>query len=104
MNIVNPVYAEVNFGDKAVNPIAKFDSITVFVNLILPILMIAGGLITLTMLLFGAYQYILSEGNAEKIGKAQSTIVYAIIGLLLVVSSFILTRIIGYVLKVDMPL
>lgn len=104
MNIIPPVYAEVNFGDKTVNPIAKFDSVTTLVNLILPIMMIGGGLITLAMLLLGAYRYLTSEGNPEKISKAQSVIIYAIIGLFLVVASFILTKIIGYVLKVNMPL
>lgn len=104
MNIIPPVFAEVNFGDKTVNPIAKFDSVTTLVNLILPIMMIGGGLITLVMLLLGAYRYLTSEGNPEKISKAQSVIIYAIIGLFLVVASFIITKIIGYVLKVNMPL
>lgn len=104
MNIVPPVFAEVNFGDKSVNPIAKFDSVTTFVNLIIPVMMIGGGFITLTMLLLGAYRYLTSEGNPEKISKAQSVIVYAIIGLFLIVASFIITKIIGFVLKVDMPL
>ncbi|MCX6732431.1 MAG: pilin [Candidatus Roizmanbacteria bacterium] len=104
MNIIPQVYAEVNFGDKTVNPIAKFDSITTLVNLILPIMMLVGGFITLGMLLLGAYRYLTSEGNPEKVSKAQSVIMYAIIGLFLIVASFVLTRIIGYVLKVNMPL
>lgn len=104
MNIIPPVFAEVNFGDKTVNPVAKYSSITGLVNLLLPIMMIAGGLITLTMLLLGAYRYLTSEGNPEKISKAQSVFIYAIIGLFLMVGSFVLTKIIGYVLKVDMPL
>jgi len=104
MDIIHPVYAQVNFGDPAVNPIAKFSSITIFVNLIIPIMMIGGGLITLVMLLLGAYTYLTSEGNAEKVKKAQSILMYAILGLFLIVASFILTKIIGYVLKVNMPL
>lgn len=104
MNIVRPVYADVDFSNKDVNPIAKFDSITSFVNLIVPILMIVGGIITLSMLLLGAYKYLTSEGNPEKISKAQSVLVYAIIGLFLIVASFVLTRVIGTVLKVNMPL
>jgi len=104
MNIVYPVYAQVNFGDPAVNPTAKFSSITIFVNLIVPVMMIGGGLITLVMLLLGAYTYLTSEGNAEKVKKAQSILVYAVLGLFLIVASFILTKIIGYILKVPMPL
>lgn len=104
MQLVKSVYAQVDFSKTAVNPIAKFDSITKIVNLIIPILMIGGGLITLTMLLLGAYRYLTSEGNPEKISKAQSVIIYAVIGLFLIVASFILTKIIGFILKVDMPL
>jgi len=104
MNIVRPVFAEVDFSNTDLNPIAKFDSVTTLVNLIVPIMMLVGGVITLTMLLLGAYRYLTSEGNPEKISKAQNVIWYAVIGLFLIVASFILTRIIGYVLKVDMPL
>lgn len=104
MQIIPPVYAEVNFSQTSVNPIAKFDSITTLVNLVLPIMMLVGGFITLGMLLLGAYRYLTSEGNPEKISKAQSVIIYAVIGLFLIVASFVITKIIGYVLKVDMPL
>lgn len=104
MNIIRPVYAEVDFSKTAVNPIAKFDSVTTLVNLIVPILMLVGGIITLSMLLLGAYKYLTSEGNPEKISKAQSVLIYAVLGLFLMVASFVITRIIGYVLKVDMPL
>jgi hypothetical protein len=104
MNIIPPAYAVVDFGKEAVNPVAKFDSITKFVNLMIPIMMIGGGLLTLSMLLLGAYRYITSDGNAEKITKAQNVMWYAVLGLVLVVASFIITKIIGFVLKVDMPL
>jgi hypothetical protein len=104
MNIIRPVFAEVNFGNTSVNPVAKFDSITTFVNLIVPIMMIAGGFITLSMLLLGAYRYLTSDGNAEKISKAQSVMLYAVIGIILIAASFVITKIIGFVLKVDMPL
>lgn len=104
MNIIPPVYAEVNFGDKAVNPIAKFDSISTFTNLVIPLMMIGGGFITLMMLLYGAFTYLTSEGNAEKVKKSQSIIVYAIMGLFLVVASFVITKIIGVIFNVKMPL
>ena len=104
MNIVRSVYAQVDFSNNAVNPIAKFDTIGSFINILVPIMMIGGGLITLFMLLYGAFTYIMSEGNAEKVKKSQSILMYAVIGLFLIVTSFILTKIIGFVLKVPMPL
>ena len=104
MDIIRPVFAEVNIADKTINPIAKFGSITGLVDLLLPVMMIAGGFISLSMLLLGAYKYLTSEGNSEKISKAQSTIVYSIIGLFLIVSSYIITKIIGKVFNVNLPL
>jgi fumarate reductase subunit C len=104
MSMIRPVYAEVNFGDSSINPIAKFDTITKFVNLLVPIMMLVGGLITLFMLLYGAFTYLTSEGNADKVKKSQSILKSAVLGLFLIVVSFIVTKIIGYVLKVNMPL
>lgn len=104
MNIIRPVYADVDFSNKDINPIAKYSSIASFTDVIIPLMMILGGLASLIMLLLGAYKYLTSEGNPEKISKAQSTIIYAILGLFLIVASFILTKVIGWVLQVKMPL
>lgn len=93
----------VDFSDPNNNPIAKFSSIGSFTNIMVPFMMIVGSLVALAMLLLGAYRYLTSEGNAEKIAKAQSVIIYAILGLFLIVASFILTRVIGTVLGVKMP-
>lgn len=103
MQLVKEVHA-VDFSLKSVNPIAELDSIGKLVNLIIPLMMIGGGLACLSMLLLGAYKYLTSEGNAEKLSKAQSTIIYAILGLILIVASFVITKIIGAVLDVEMPL
>lgn len=104
MQIIKQVYAQVDFSKETVNPIAKFDSITKIVNLLLPVMMIVGGFITLSMLLLGAYRYLTSDGNPEKISKAQSVMLYAVIGLILIVSSFIITKIIGSVFNISLPL
>ena len=104
MQIIKQVYAQVDFSQESVNPIAKFDSITKIVNLLLPVMMIVGGFITLSMLLLGAYRYLTSDGNPEKISKAQSVMLYAVIGLILIVASFIITKIIGSVFNIALPL
>jgi hypothetical protein len=103
-NIVRPVYADVDFGNRDINPIAKFRTIGSFTDIVIPAFMIVGGLVSLTMLLLGAYKYLTSEGKPEQISKAQSTIIYAVIGLFLIVASFILTKVVGWVLQVNMPL
>ncbi len=101
MNIIRPVYAEVLITQY---PIARFSTISSFTNIIIPLMMILGGFMCLAMLLLGAYRYLSSQGNPEKISKAQGVIIYAVIGLLIIVSSFVLTKIIGFVFNVKMPL
>lgn len=96
--------AQVDFSNPAVNPAAKYNSIATFTNLLVPLMMIVGGLMALLMLMYGAFQYLRSEGNPEAVKKAQSTLVYALIGIFLIFASFVITKIIGFVFKVQMPL
>ena len=49
------------------------------------------------MFLVGAYYYLTAFGNEEKVKKAQGTLKYAVIGLLVFVSAYLILRIIGQV-------
>jgi len=53
-------------------------------------------LILFTMIVVGAFQYIMSRGNADALKKARNTIVYAFIGLVLFLSSYLILNIIQY--------
>ncbi len=96
--------AQVRFDNPEINPTAKYSSISSFTNLLVPLMLVVGGLMTLIMLMYGAFQYLKSEGNPEAIKKAQSTLVYALLGIFLMFISFVITRVIGFIFKVDMPL
>ena len=105
MQLIKDAYAQgVDFSNTTINPVAKFSTISSFVNLMVPLMMIGGGLITLSMLLLGAYRYLTSEGNPEKITKAQNVMLYAVLGLFLIIASFVLTKIIGAVFNITMPI
>lgn len=63
------------------------------------LLFIAGGFVGLAlfaMFVYGAYLYITSFGSPEKIKKAQAAIRYAIVGVILFVSSYLILFIIDY--------
>ncbi len=96
--------AQVRFDNPDINPAAKYSSISSFTNLLIPLMLVVGGLMTLIMLMYGAFQYLKSEGNPDAIKKAQSTLVYALIGIFLMFISFVITRVIGFIFKVQMPL
>lgn len=97
------VYA-LNLADPAVNPTAKIGTVSTLINVIVPILMTVGGFLFLVMLLIGAFTYLTSAGQQEQLKKAQQTLTFAILGLVFVVFSFIIVKIIGIILKVDIPI
>jgi len=48
------------------------------------------------MLLVGGFQYLTSLGNPEKIKKAQGTLKFAVIGLIVFISSFLILKTIDF--------
>lgn len=50
------------------------------------------GVIALVMVVYGGFQYIYSAGNSERLQKARDTIIYAIIGMVVVILSLSILR------------
>lgn len=84
-NIFGTVNAPVNIANN--DPTAAVGSILGF---IIQIVFLVAGLATLLYLLMGAFDWITSEGQKEKLEKAQKKIMNAVIGLLLIVVAFTL--------------
>ena len=80
---------------------AKVTSIATLLNVVLPLLTTGAGLIFLVMALFGGFNLLTHGDNPEAVKKAYGTISYAILGLLIVIGSFVAVRIIGSMLNVD---
>lgn len=53
-------------------------------------------LILFAMIVVGAFQYLMARGNPDAMSKAQNTIKWAFIGLLLFMSSYLILNIIQY--------
>lgn len=62
------------------------------------ILITVGGLLTLVFFLWGAIEWITAGGDSAKVGKARDRITQAVIGLFLLVTSFVLVEFIGTLL------
>ena len=58
-----------------------------FSNIINTILYIAG-VVAVAMLIFGGIRFMVSRGDKDKVQKAKNTVIYAIIGLILVIFSY----------------
>jgi len=79
-------------------PAAKFSTVSTLLNIVLPLVMTGAGLIFLSMLLMAAFRIITNGDNAEALKKAYSSMMFSVIGLLIVISSFLVVRVIGSLL------
>jgi len=93
------IYA-LNIGPDNFAP-AKFTTIATLINVILPLLIIGAALIFLAMGLYGGFVWITAGGSQENLKKAQKIFTSSLIGIVIVVFAFVLVKLIGLILKVD---
>lgn len=93
--------AQVDISNPQMNPTARFADVSVLVNLILPILTASAGLFAFAYMLYGAYTWITAAGDPKKLEDARRTITYAVFGVLFVVVSFLLVRVVMFVMGTD---
>ncbi len=67
----------------------------------LRITFIVGALLVLFFIVIGAIQWITSGGDKEKVGGARKMIVNALIGLALLALAFLIVRVVGTILNID---
>lgn len=75
-------------------PACSFTSICKTYGFVINIATSAAGLLALAMGIFGSFKYMTANGVTEELTKAQTVIINAIIGLVLVVVAYSITRII----------
>lgn len=88
----SPVYAQ--------GPAQIGDIVKVLENII-KLLAPAAGIAFLIMLLVGGFQFVTSGGDPKAAGQARATLTFAIIGIILVVASWLILTIIRAVTGVD---
>jgi amino acid transporter len=71
------------------NPLLEFEPGNILAQIINTLLVWAG-VIALIFIIFGGFRYILSMGNQESVEKARNTILYAILGLIIVFLSYLI--------------
>lgn len=77
--------------DSSVDSLGKI--ITKGLNFIMPM----AGVILLFVLISGGYDYIISQGSADKMKSAQAKITSGIVGFILLIMSFLITRLIAFI-------
>ncbi len=79
-------------------PLVGINSVADLINRVLPFVLIIGSVILLLVLIWGGFDYMTSAGNPEKTKSAQAKFTTAIIGFLLIVFAFGITKLITYIL------
>ena|SRR3990172_2850903 len=97
------VYA-LDLSDPNVNPFARISTFAHLLNVILPLLIVGAALLLLVMLLYGGFNWIKAGGNPENLGKAQKTMTFAILGLIIVVLSFLFVKLISIIFNIAAPI
>ena len=52
------------------------------------------GAVAIGMIIYGGFMYVLSNGDASKVKKAKDTLLYSIVGLIVVILAFAITTIV----------
>jgi ABC-type Fe3+ transport system permease subunit len=67
-------------------------SLSSILGLVLNLLSVIVGLVAVIMIIIGGLKYVTSSGNSERTNEAKNTILYAIIGLVIVAIAQIIVR------------
>jgi len=79
----------------------KIVNIGQIVNVVLPLMMLGGVAIFFLMFLMAGFRWITSGGNPEEMKKIQSQMSAAIVGIIIVVASYVLVKLIGTMLNIS---
>lgn len=86
-------------------PIARnFGDFASILNLIIPLISISAAIILLIMFFFGAFTIIKGGDNPEEIKRAKSIFTWALLGMIIIVSSFLIVKLIGRIFNISLPL
>lgn len=95
------VYAQFNWGTRNTFQPAQFGNVASLVNVIAPAMIMGGAVLFLAMLIMAAFDVITAAGSSEKIAKAQKTAMFSLFGLVIIICSFLIVRVIGVVFNIQ---
>ena len=93
-----PIDININIPSQGVNP---FISIGTLISNALIIVFVVAAILVLFYLVIGAFQWITSGGEKEAVGHARSRITRALIGLAILALAFLITRVAGQIVGID---
>jgi len=76
-------------------PAEKFGSLADVINLLSRAVAIGGGFLLVAAFVYTAYLYVSDSGDSKNIEKAKNVVTYAIIGMIIIATSYWITQIIA---------
>jgi heme O synthase-like polyprenyltransferase len=67
-------------------------TLPIIIGRVIDILLVLAGVVAVVYIIIGGYQYVTSAGNAEQAGQAKNTVLYAIIGLVIIFAAFLIVN------------
>lgn len=101
--MIKTIFAqEINVnGIKIQGPLdSKYTDIASIINNIIPFIISLAGIMLFFILMWGGFDYVTSQGAPEKLKTANAKITAGVIGFVLLVVSFLITRILAYIFGV----
>lgn len=83
---------------------ARIGSISSIVNLAIPLVTTVGALLLLSMLFMAGYSLIMAGPSSENFQKVKEKLFWALFGFGLIAVSYFLTKLIGFITNVAIPL
>lgn len=83
------------------SPDVGYSSLGNFINNVIQLVFAVAAIIVLVMVILGAYEWIVSGGDKEAVGKARNRILNALVGLAVLAVAFALTRVVAQFTGID---
>lgn len=100
IGVINPTGYGI-FSTPAIDSDGKLTGVIVLMNIVLRIVFIVAGLWTFLNFIIAGFDYMNGQGDAKKVANAWTRILQSLIGLVIIVASFLIAAIIGLVLYGD---
>jgi len=84
--------------------IQYFGTIGSLVNILVSTIMVIAGIVFLAMIFYAAFIMLTSAGDPEKVAQGRNVITYGFVGLLIMLSAFLIVKVVEYFLGIDLPL
>src|SRR3989344_2439691 len=85
-------------------PAKNFETIADVLNIVMPLFMAGAGLVFFITLLIGGLTIITAGGNSERFQTGRKKITFSILGLLMVISSYFIVKLMEIIFGIDLPL